>query len=92
MANSSNSTIPFQRDFEMDDFTTVTFKLTMTTNHGPQTAKVELPIIPVDATHHQLLHCPHKFNQAEVTMKWTQGPKLFEAFQFTLEDPGDVDF
>ena len=91
MANASNSIVPFLRDFEMDDFAIVSFKLTMNTNLGPQTVKTSLPVIPVDATHHQLFHCPHNFKQAAVIMKWTQGPKPFEAFQFVPQDPGDVD-
>ena len=91
MANASNSTFPFLRDFEMDDFATVSFKSTMNTNLGPQTAKASLPVIPVDATHHQLFHCPHNFKRAAVIMKWTEGPKPFEAFDFIPQDPGDVD-
>ena len=95
MADGSNSTVPFLRDFEIDDLKEVSFKpITATTTDNAQltqTTKSSIPIIPVGATPHQVLHCPHEFKQAKAVLKWTQGPELFEAIQFVLEDPGDVD-
>ena len=95
MANASNSTVPFLRDFEIDDLKEVSFKSTAATATGDtqstQTTKASVPIIPVGATPHQALHCPGKFKQAKANMRRTPGPKPFEAIQHTPEDPGDVD-
>ena len=95
MANASNSTIPFLRDFKIDDLKEVSFKPTATTATGDtqstQTTKASIPIIPVGATPHQALHCPHVFKRAKAILKWNQGPKPFKAIQFVLEDPGDTD-
>ena len=91
MANASNLTVPFLRDFKMTDLTTVSFKLTTNTANGAQTAEASIPIIHVGATPHQVLCCPHEFKRAKAILKWTTGPKPFKAFQFVPEDPRDVD-
>ena len=96
----SNAIIPFLHNFEMDKLTDASCKVTVTTarnddNDSAQTTqqkKAKVPIIPVGATKHQLLHCPHKFQRARVDMHWTNGPQLFELISNMLEDPADIHF
>ena len=91
--------VSFLPDHEMDDFTNVSFKVTVAntrevtgggTTQTTEQKKAQLPIIPVGATKHQLLCCLQKFDRAKSTMQWTNGPKLFESIQETLENPANV--
>ena len=91
--------VPFLPDCELEDFTNASFKATVAntrnvadggTTQTTEQKKAQVPIIPTGATKHQLLHCLQKFKRARSAMQWTNGPKLFESIQDTLENPADA--
>jgi hypothetical protein len=84
MAARSRGVLPLQRDFDSTKFDKVKHSVTHPINNASSKTQVEIPKPSIGASRMEPISFITKFRRSATTMRWTNGPILFEKFPMRI--------
>jgi hypothetical protein len=85
MAARNCGVLPLQRDFDASKFDKVKHSVTHSINNVSSKTQVEIPKLSIGASRMELISFITEFRRSATTMRWTNGPILFETFPMHLQ-------
>jgi hypothetical protein len=85
MGARNRDVLPLQRDFDSSKFDKVKHSVTQFVKKVSSKTQVEIPKLPIGPSRMELISFIAEFHRSATTMRWTNGPILFEEFPMHLQ-------